>query len=223
MKLAIAPQQRVDPRSTMYNLLRQPIVFPTDEITDGFLNGDWQQQLSECASALGYPLPDAEHLRLDSSAADYEVEFIALYEVGMGGAPCPLHSGHYTRDRLKTMEEVLRFYKFFDYQPDQSADRFPDHLSFEFEFMAHVAEYYQAALSEGGDTESPLRAQRDFISRNLVSWLPDLATSIDQRSQITFFKQVGHLLSDFTRRDCELLDQQIAQLESDNHGDIPNE
>lgn len=223
MNLAVAPKQSVEARSAMYNLLRQPILFPTDEITDRFSNGDWQKQLSACANSLGYEIPDAEQLRLDCNAAEYEVEFIALYEVGMGGAPCPLHSGHYTRDRLKTMEEVLRFYKFFDYHPDQSADRFPDHLNFELEFMAHVAAYSQAVLSEGGDFESPLRAQRDFVSRNLVSWLPDLAKLIDQRSQIEFFKQAGHLISDFTRRDCELLNQQVAQLESENHGDNPNE
>ena len=166
---------------------------------------------------------DSEDLILDVNAAEYEVEFIAMYEVGLGGAPCPLHSGHYVRDRMKTMEEVLRFYKFFDYHPDQSADRFPDHINFELEFMAHLAEDYQKALASGGDAESPLRAQRDFVSRNLVSWLPGLARLLDERSNLNFFRQVGHLISDFVRWDCELLEQQIAPLESNNMGDSPNE
>ena len=121
------------------------------------------------------------------------------------------------------MEEVLRFYKFFDYHADQSADRFPDHVNFELEFMAHLAERYQVALSAGGDVESPLRAQRDFVSRNLLSWLPGLAQLIDERSNVNFFKQVGRLISDFTRWDSELLEQQLAPLESNNLGDNPNE
>lgn len=223
MNSAIALDRAINLRSTMYNLLREPITFPTAEVTSRLLDGDWQKQLSICAKDLGFELPDAEELRLGTSAAEYEVEFIALYEVGLGGAPCPLHSGHYTRDRMKTMEEVLRFYKFFDYVPDQSADRFPDHINFELEFMGHLAECYQMALSGGGDVESPLRAQRDFVSRNLLSWLPGLTGLIDERSHMNFFKQVGHLISDFTRWDCELLEQQIAPLESNNLGDNPNE
>jgi DMSO reductase family type II enzyme chaperone len=207
----------------MYHLLREPVMFPTADTTARFLNGDWQRQLSDCAQSLGFELPDSEDLILDVNAAEYEVEFIAMYEVGLGGAPCPLHSGHYVRDRMKTMEEVLRFYKFFDYHPDQSADRFPDHINFELEFMAHLAEDYQKALASGGDAESPLRAQRDFVSRNLVSWLPGLARLLDERSNLNFFRQVGHLISDFVRWDCELLEQQIAPLESNNMGDSPNE
>jgi DMSO reductase family type II enzyme chaperone len=213
----------VSQRSTMYNLLREPILFPTDEITTRLIDGDWLRQLSVCANSLDFELPDAEELQLHASAAEYEVEFIALYEVGMGGAPCPLHSGHYTRDRMKTMEEVLRFYKFFDYHPDKSADRFPDHIDFEMEFMAHLAQRYQVALTGGGDVESPLRAQRDFVNRNLVSWLPSLTQLIDERSNLNFFKRVGRLISDFTRWDSELLEQQIAPLESNNLGDNPNE
>jgi DMSO reductase family type II enzyme chaperone len=223
MKTATVLNLAVSQRATMYNLLREPFMFPTGEITARLLNGDWQRQLAACAQGLGFESPKIEDLGIHASATEYEVEFIALYEVGMGGAPCPLHSGHYTRDRMKTMEEVLRFYKFFDYHPDQSADRFPDHINFELEFMAHLAERYQMALTDGGDAESPLRAQRDFVSRNLVSWLPGLAQLIDEKSQISFFKQVGCLISDFTRWDCELLEHQIAPLESNNLGDNPNE
>ena len=205
-------------RPLMYRRLAEPFLFPNEQRTSAFISGAWQGDVQACAQHLGFTAPDV--VPLSSTPAEFETEFIALHEVGMGGAPCPLHSGHYARDRMKTMEEVLRFYRFFDYQPERSADRFPDHLSFELEFMAHLAEVYETALASGGDAESPLLAQNDFISRNLGSWVPQLRVSIDQRCSIEFCRQAGRLLEDFVVHDSEAL-QQLAV--GDVHGDDQNE
>lgn len=157
-------EHTVVPRSAMYRLLGMPFIFPDTAVTEKFITGAWQQDLTSCAESLEFGLPEAADLRLTSTAKDFEVEFISLFEVGMGGAPCPLHSGHYARDRMVTMEETLRFYNFFSYSPDRSADRFPDHLNFELQFMALLAETLEKARITGADTLSPLLAQRDLQS-----------------------------------------------------------
>jgi DMSO reductase family type II enzyme chaperone len=211
------------PRAYLYQLLGEPFRFPDEQRVQHFLTGHWQQQLAGCLDRLALVVPGIDSLQLDASAKEYEVEFIALYEVGMGGAPCPLHSGHYARDRMKIMEEVLRFYKFFAYQPDRSADRFPDHINFELEFMGHMAQLYDHALVSGGDVESPLLAQRDFINRNLSSWMPELNQRIKQRSRISFFKNVAHCVSLVIQQENEMLEQLVIQSESVRDGEHPNE
>lgn len=201
------------PRAAMYQLLEQPFIFPRAELTETFLSGEWQNNLRNCAACTEFDLPHESDLRLSVSTKEYEVEFISLFEVGMGGAPCPLHSGHYTRDRMTTMEETLRFYRFFNYQPDRSADRFPDHINFELQFVALLAETGERATLAGGDALSPLLAQRDFVSRHLASWLPELSQLIDQRTNIDFFGQAGHLLNDFISHDNAMLEIRAKEME----------
>lgn len=232
MNTAMVIQSDVDSRAQMYQLLVQLFRFPDKSLHEQLASGSWQTRLKNAAGGIDFDLSlsslsqgeEGNGIASDSfnlNAEDYEIEFIALYEVGMGGAPCPLHSGHYGRDRMKTMEEVLRFYRFFDYFPDRSADRFPDHLTFELEFMARLAELSYAVRiqddqqAEKEDVLSSLRsftlAQRDFVMRNLVSWVPDLVALIDERSQHNFFKQTGNLLGEFVQQDYEFLERQLEE------------
>lgn len=200
-------------RSVMYQVLEQPFVFPDTALTNSFISGEWQDRLRHCAARTGFDLPEGTDLQLIAGARDYEVEFISLFEVGMGGAPCPLHSGHYARDRMVTMEETLRFYRFFNFYPDRSADRFPDHINFELQFMSLLAEKLDEARASGADILSPLLAQRDFARRNLASWLPELSKLIDERTTIDFFKQTGRLLRDFVAWDAAKLNVLATEFE----------
>ena len=201
------------PRAMMYRLLEQPFMFPDADLTETFRSGVWRNQLHECIARTDFDLPCDLDLRLSAGIRDYEVEFISLFEVGMGGAPCPLHSGHYVRDRMKTMEETLRFYRFFNYQPDRSADRFPDHINFELQFMALLADACESAALSGGDILSPLLAQRDFVTRHLTSWLPEMSRLIDERTTIDFFKHTGRMLSAFVVQDSAMLDARVKEME----------
>ncbi len=223
MSLAVAIQPEHQTRAGLYNLLGKPFLFPEERRVESFITGSWQKELSGCLQGLGIDFPELADLALGVTAKQYEVEFIALFEVGMGGAPCPLHSGHYARDRMKIMEEVLRFYRFFDYIPDRSADRFPDHINFELEFMGHMAQLHMDAILTNGDVQSVLLAQRDFVSRNLVSWLPELCQRIEKRSEVEFFRVAGRCASLVVQADSVMLQQLAEQLELAEQGELPNE
>lgn len=206
---------RVQPicaRAAMYQLLEQPFMFPEATRTQAFISGEWLDQLLQCNELGKFGLSLEPGLHLTCGTKDFEVEFISLYEVGMGGAPCPLHSGHYARERMITMEETLRFYQFFDFHPDRSADRFPDHINFELQFMALLSDADEEAQRSQGDILSPLLAQRDFARRNLASWLPELARLIDEHASLDFFKTAGHLLSNFVTLDAALLEARAQEL-----------
>ena len=223
MSSLLAVQAESNSRSQLYQLLAEPFRFPNEKRAQGFHSGTWQLKINQCMQSLEYSLPEMDLPEMNQTAKEYEVEFIAMYEVGMGGAPCPLHSGHYVRDRMKTMEEVLRFNRFFDYQPDRSADLFPDHITFELEFMQHMAGLYEDALINNGDVQSFLLAQWDFVSRNLLSWLPELSQRLEQQAQTEFFKCIGRSVNLIVQQDSLFLEQFVSQSESIDDGGMPNE
>jgi len=200
-------------RGELYLLLAEPFRFPSPAQVEQFISGLWGQRVSAIAKVLNcdhdYHLPLADVPTLDVSEDSHQVEFISLYEVGMGGAPCPLHSGHYSKDRMRTLEEVVRFYQFFDFVADRSPDRFQDHITFELAFMAHLADLQWQAVAQGEDGESPLRAQRDFVARHLGSWLPQLSGLVAQKSQVRFFSQSTDLLKAYVAADQLYLDATV--------------
>jgi DMSO reductase family type II enzyme chaperone len=185
-------------RAEAYRLLAVPFLFPEVETVRHLQQGMWGERLQLHLADLmlaDFVLesPVETSLRLESDFCSYESEFISLHEVGLGGAPCPLHSGHYARDRMKTLEEVVRFYHFFGYQPDRSVDRFQDHVVFELGFMVHLIEI-ENAPGEGTDIGSSQRAQKDFVDRNLASWLPQLSRVVEERSRLPFIKQAVRMV-----------------------------
>jgi len=180
----------IDSRKRLYELLAMPFRFPAAELTGKFIDGSWGDELSGHLSILGSASSGDDPLRLDVSDEAFQVEFISLFEVGMGGAPCPLHSGYYSRDRMRDLEEVVRFYRFFDYEPNRTPDRFPDHLVFELEFMAHLVTRESA---EADAIDSLRLAQRDFVTRHLAGWTPQLHKNIEERASIPFIKEAVRL------------------------------
>jgi len=206
-------------RGTLYRSLLEPFQFPSTDLNEQFMSGAWGQRLIANAEILKYDLPLTDVPMLESSQDKYQVEFISLFEVGMGGAPCPLHSGHYSKDRMRTLEEVVRFYGFFEYSPDRSPDRFPDHITFELEFIAHLADLQGQAANGQGDALSPLRAQRDFVTRHLTSWLPQLTANVVQRGQIRFFSQVVTVLNACVAGDQLYLDTRVGEMNLETSGE----
>ena len=70
---------------------------------------------------------------------------------------CPLYGGTYGGDRMRTMEEVVRFYRYFGLRPDEETREPPDHLSAQLEFL-HFLTYREAKVLLGGEDPVPLRA-----------------------------------------------------------------
>src|SRR4030065_69651 len=75
-----------------------------------------------------------------------------------GEPPGSLVAGHHERDRLRVMEELVRFYDFFGL--GLAPGTMPDHLTAELDFMHFLTFREAEAVREGGDRESYLRAER---------------------------------------------------------------
>ena len=175
------------------------------------------------AKLFSYPNPETwKHLAEgglvdpEISAQTFEAEYLAAFEIGRGTSPVPLFEGMHRGDqgREGLMEDLLRFYEFFDAKLSETDREYPDHLVTELEFVAWLCMQEQTAQQRGGDAESFRRAARDFLERHLLAWLPTFRRRLEATD--TVYAQYGATLT-------ELVEVHHGRLgkESQESGDTP--
>jgi DMSO reductase family type II enzyme chaperone len=185
-------------RSGLYALLARALAFPQPEFHQETVSGQLRHGITQALGGLPYRLA-AGPSRDWQATSDYEAfqsEYIRLFEVGpRGHALCPLYSGHYASDRLHTMEELVRFYNYFGLRITPGL--MPDHVTVELEFMHYLAHQEAQAQETGGDEESYLRAQRDFLERHLHGWWPLAVTASQGQRPQRFYRSLMALIQRF--------------------------
>lgn len=171
---------------------------PTDEA--GLLAGAYLSM----AKLFSYPNAETwqrltEHGLVDPAPGReaMEAEYLAAFETGRSTKPVALfegmHRGETGRDGI--LEDLLRFYEFFDVKLSETDREYPDHLVTELEFLAWLCMREQAAeQKEGDDAESYRRAARDFLGRHLAAWLPEFRRKLEATD--TAYAQYGSALSE---------------------------
>lgn len=189
-------------RSRLYSLVGRAFAPPNDTLYEELTGGAWERQVAEVLAALPFSLSLADlSLRPEKlSSKDLQAEYVRLFEVGlMGGPPCSLFAGHHESDRLRVMEELIRFYSFFDLR--LAPGRMPDHITVELEFMQFLTFREAEAIEQGNDRESCLRAQRDFLERQLGRFLARLADKVRGQKPLPFFEGLVELGYRFVQSD----------------------
>ncbi|MGN0076066.1 MAG: molecular chaperone [Parafannyhessea sp.] len=98
--------------------------------------------------------------------------------------------------------------------PDATLNVPEDHLSFECEFMATMADRAAAAF-EAQDRQEALRCvdvQREFLHSHLAAWIDVFCRAVDQTCRTKFYRGVALMTRAFVRFDAELLDEQARLL-----------
>jgi DMSO reductase family type II enzyme chaperone len=197
---AVLPIDSSDPtvvasaaRSGGYALLAAGIEYPYPDRLAALGGGAWAENLRAAVAA--HPRsdlcqafdPDAV-ARPEADGETLQVEYTRLFDVGgPGGPPCPLYGGTYGGDRMKTMEEVVRFYRYFGLRPDEEMREPPDHLATELEFL-HFLTYRETQSLLSGDDPAPLRrAEKDFLERHPGRWVPKLLARLDRQEPHRFY------------------------------------
>lgn len=170
------------------------------------------------AQVFSYPTPETwrrmrEHglvndeLTLEALESDY----LAAFEVGHDISPVPLFEGMHRGDlgRDGILEELLRFYEFFDVKLSETDRDFPDHLVTELEFLAWLCMREQTAQREGRDAEPFRRAARDFLVRHLGAWLPGFRRRLEVTG--TAYAQYGQTLGELVEAHRSRLDEQLHE------------
>jgi DMSO reductase family type II enzyme chaperone len=212
-------------RCSLYRCLATAFSFPTPELSEAFASGSFLDELLAAADALPFPLAVDDSLRGDPALAHEELqqEYIRLFEVGPGRPPCPLYEGSHSSGRMKTLEELVRFYEHFGLR-SETGD-LPDHLCAELEFMHYLAFKEAAALSTGADSLPYRLAQRDFLRRHLCRWLPKLRLRLEQLKPPRLYLSLARLAEEACSRDVRSLksgrgkpDKQMGRCPTDEEG-----
>ena len=192
----------------MYRLLAGAFAFPEEAFHRTVLDGGFLSEVLAISAGLPYALSLAkgEPLRADlgSAAADYldfQSEYIRLFDVGVPRPPCALYGGLYLGSRRAVMEEVTRFYHHFGLSLGGESRELPDHLTTELEFMHFLTFREVAALENGQDRGPYLRAQRDFLQRHLVRWIPRVRPLAEKQKAAPFFAGLLALTEAFLLKD----------------------
>jgi DMSO reductase family type II enzyme chaperone len=202
------PAVRIDAgtsaRSELYGLLADALSFPDRAFHVRVTAGAFRDEVEELASGLPYALPapvDFEGLADAGEYVDFQAEYIRLFEVGAIRPPCPLYGGEWGPARKRTMEEVLRFYRFFGMKVDERARELPDHVTIELEFLKVLAFEEGMARATGVDAAPLLRAQRDFLERHPARWWRLLERKLATQNPARFYAALASLTGAFLTGD----------------------
>lgn len=157
------------------------------------------------AMAQMFSYPDAEvwHRLTDRGLVDpaigrenLEAEYLRLFELGGGKSVVSLYEGQNRPEsgRDGILQELLRYYEFFDAHLNQEEREYPDHLVTELEFLAWLCMQEHAAVRDGRDAGPFRNAARDFIARHLAIWLPVFLQKLETTD--TTYAQYGPALTE---------------------------
>jgi DMSO reductase family type II enzyme chaperone len=191
-------------RSRLYQLLGLAFAFPDEELYSAVRDGSFGAVIADTCLGLPYAVAGAATLELGGvgdSYAEFESEYIRLFDVGAAGPPCPLYGGVYIGDRMYTMEDATRFYNFFQLRISPQLRELPDHITTELEFLHYLTFREAEVRQQGLDPGSLLRAERDFLARHLCKWMPRLQARLAKQTTLPFFSGLVRFATAFFEAD----------------------
>ncbi|MBW2687830.1 MAG: molecular chaperone TorD family protein [Deltaproteobacteria bacterium] len=159
-----AEERRAAARSSIYGLFQDALTYPDDEVREGLATGELVELMRKGLALAEVDFTPAQEwwraLQEVGGTEDLAVEYTRLFDAGASGPPCPLYGGLYGGDRMKKMEEAVRFYNHFGLTTSEEQRELPDHLATQLEF-------FRRARSRQLDTEA-LRAPRRAPSERFL-------------------------------------------------------
>jgi DMSO reductase family type II enzyme chaperone len=195
-------------RSSLYVLVAGALAYPTTELTEALVSGAFEQELEALAPHLPFGVPNS----FGAASVAHEVveqEYLRLFEVGPGRPPCPPYEGSHRRGRQEILEDLVRFYEHFGLRHDPGD--LPDHLCTELEFVHYLAFKEAAALKSGGDAQSYVLAQRDFIARHPNRWLASLRAKLEHMQALPLYVSLVRLAEEVCRSDLSFLERRCIE------------
>jgi DMSO reductase family type II enzyme chaperone len=173
-RATVSPGLETTARCLLYRLLANGFLYPDRGFFEDVQAGRYRDAVTEVFKGQRGNLDAADGLVASGSYLDFQADYLRLFEVGSGIPPCPLYSGLYRGGRKAVMEELTRFYNYFGLSIERGQGELPDHIATELEFMHFLTFKELAAEAQHEDSTPYLRAQADFLERQLASWLPAL-------------------------------------------------
>ena len=137
--------------------------------------------------------------------------YTQLFEASGGRSAISLHESDFvSKTRAAVWEDIVRFYEHFGLNYNgQSIRLWPDHLALELECLHYLTFLQSSAPADSGPL---LRAERDFMDRHLLTWLPELVQRLKDAPQAGPYAALAAWLMDCLRADRAWLEQAIADI-----------
>lgn len=196
-------------RAAAFALGSRLVASPFDPtfVEEAQLPEDLPEALVTLADALPYDsglaaLAEPARAQLAADPEALAREYGALFEVGSSGPPLPIREEVAQGELLgpKAKEEIVRFYEHFGYPLHAERRWAPDHLSVELEFLYLLA-FREAGAEHRKDAAPFARAERDFLERHPLVWLPQLAKAVEHRSRHAWLRALFPALALWLERD----------------------
>ncbi len=150
-------------------------------------------------------------------AVDYAHTFLAAgnYETY---AATPFESVFVSEAGLLMQEprdEVYKMYCEAHVQPDESLHVPEDHVSFEFQFMAHLIEKLNCEI-EKHNWDEALRVAKtieEFHKNHQLNWIDDLCDAIDDTCATRFYRGVAKITRGFVHMDTDVIADELEVLQ----------
>lgn len=211
------PTETSESRSRLYQLTALGFTHPVPEFHSVLTEGSYAEALTSAAA--GAHSSARFTYREQREFADFEADYIHLFQMGRGGKPLvPLTAGDHDeiaqgQGRPEFMLKYSAWYRHFGLKSntDDNANEFPDHLSCQLEFMAWLAHLEESVADQPELQLGYQRAQRDFLVQHLQPFLKLLTSELQARngqSRINpfYLSLVAHTL--------EVNNSVLAQLEA---------
>lgn len=200
-------------QSNTYRLLAYGFKYPTRAAFDRFRNGDYmselmghiasQPHLADLAREVAGAADKIEEDLQGVAFEDFETTYVSTFDVGFPEPPCPPYEGLYsdTAPRTEVMLEVGSFYTHFGLamSQDEGKRELPDYLCAELEFL-HFLKFKEAQARQTGNQElvnGYLLAQKDFLERHMVGWLPRFSDRVQSVAELAFYPDLARILVRF--------------------------
>lgn len=125
---------------------------------------------------------------------------------------CPPYELEYGRSEIiqqaSELADLAGFYSAFGVQLADDAERRPDHVSAECEFMAVLCAKQAHAIEENQTEhlEVVLSAQRSFLKDHLGQWIPSLAYRVQQADPHGFYGALASFADRWIKSECHRAD-----------------
>lgn len=172
-------------RSRLYSLFSDAFRYPGAGFSKQVREGVLARSARDLLAGLPYAIPSADEVAgrlavpVHVQGEEMEVEFIRLFEAGIGGPPCPLVEGGFDKDRRTLLKELVVFYNHFGLSyAEGSQEERPDHICLQMEFLHYLTFKEVHAIQTGSDASGYRRAQRDFLERHPLGWIGKLEEKV---------------------------------------------
>jgi len=228
--LPTSPTRTADPtiRSAVYSLFSQSFRYPTPLLFARYQNGELLSELWDRLSLLPHlrSLVEEQTDHKDKiqhglekvKIEDFQANFTGTFDVGAPEPPCPPYEGVYLKgiERSGHMIRLSEFYKHFGLRlnPEEGKRELPDHLCVELQFL-HFLAFKEAQARDEQEAEllqGYLLAQRDFLERHLIGWLPAFQTRLEASCQIPLYVWLSRLLTQITPLERDYLNTSLEEV-----------